>query len=175
MNDDLASQLEPLHLDAFGCAVHCCSGDRSRAEDVLQTAYLKVLQGTARKTGDGPLKTWWFGVIRLTAKEEARKLNHRESLLGRMLGRLFPSIHDTPDSTLSPADQIELCEQAEYLRTLLAQLPERQATVLHLVFYQDLSLSEAAGVLGLSLGSVRQHYDRGKARMRTLLQPTPAR
>jgi RNA polymerase sigma-70 factor (ECF subfamily) len=34
-------------------------------------------------------------------------------------------------------------------------------------------LSEAAAVMKVGIGSVRQHYERGKARMRSLLQPGP--
>ena len=172
MNDELASQLEPLHQDAFGWALHCCSGDASRAEDVLQNAYLKVIQGTARKDHDGTLKTWWFGVIRLTAREEFRRLRYRESLLGRMLQRFQPALDNT-DPAPSPALQIEIDEQATYLRSLLAQLPEKQATVLHLVFYQDLTLAETAGVMQVSVGTVRQHYDRAKTRLRSFLQSQP--
>ena len=173
MNDELAANLEALHPDAFGWAVHCCGGDRCRAEDVLQNAYLKVMQGAASKDGAGALKTWWFGVIRFTAQEEFRRLRYRESLAARLLHRFHPGIADDADPQPSPSRQIELSERAEHLRSLLAQLPERQASVLHLVFYLDLSLAEAAGVLGLSLGSVRQHYDRGKTRLRALLQTSP--
>jgi RNA polymerase sigma factor (sigma-70 family) len=51
----------------------------------------------------------------------------------------------------------------------LARLPARQRETLHLVFYQDLSLSEAAEVMNISIGAARQHYERGKKRLRETL------
>jgi RNA polymerase sigma-70 factor (ECF subfamily) len=56
------------------------------------------------------------------------------------------------------------------LNTALRELSGRQREVLHLTFYQQLSLSEAAAVMRVSVGSARQHYDRGKRRLRELLQ-----
>ncbi|MCW0219206.1 MAG: RNA polymerase sigma factor [Prosthecobacter sp.] len=167
MERELADNLETLHPDAFGWALHCCGGDYSRAEEVLQNAYLKVAQGCASRLGSSTLKTWWFGVIRLTALEEFRRQRYRESLLGKLWLHLSG---DNQDPRPSPAHQAELDEQTLQLRVAIDQLPDRQAEVLHLVFYQDLSLSEAALVMKVSLGSARQHYERGKARLRSLLQ-----
>ena len=85
MERAIADQLEALHPDAFGWALHCCAGDHGRAEDVLQNAYLKLAQQRAQHDGRSSFKTWWFGVIRFTAHEEFRRLRYRESLLGKLL------------------------------------------------------------------------------------------
>lgn len=172
MKDHLVSQLQTLHADAHGWALHCCDGDPGRAEDVLQGAYLKVLQGRAVPAGSGELKTWWFGVIRYTAREESRRQRLRDSLPARLWRRLVPALSEPIDPRPHPAARLDLDEQARQLRAALARLPARQAEVLHLVFYQDLSLTEAAAIMGVSAGSARQHYDRGKARLREWLLPT---
>ena len=168
MERAIADQLEALHPDAFGWALHCCAGEHARAEDVLQNAYLKLAQEKTQHDGRSSFKTWWFGVIRFTAHEEFRRLRYRESLLGRLMLQLSGTVQDPRPS---PARKMELDERTAELRRCLAQLPARQAEVLHLVFYQDLTLNEAASVMCVSIGSVRQHYERGKARLRTLLQP----
>lgn len=165
MERDIADQLEALHPDAFGWAMHCCGGDPARAEDVLQDAYLKLVREKARHDGRSSFKTWWFGVIRLTAMEEHRRQRYRESLVGKLLAFLIEETHPAPSRT------VEVKERHEELRRCLDQLPARQAEVLHLVFYQDLTINDAAQVMKISAGSARQHYERGKARLRTLLQP----
>src|SRR5882762_9563571 len=67
---DFKAELERLHGCSFGWALSCCRRDATEAEEVLQTVYLKILEGKARYRGESSLKTWLFAVIRKTAATE---------------------------------------------------------------------------------------------------------
>lgn len=168
--DKLSHQLAALHTEAFGWALHCCHGDATLAEEVLQNAYVKLLQGRLRHDGTGSVKAWWLEVIRWTAHEEFRRRQRSEGRLAAWLGAWFGGDEEPLDTQPHPARQVELDDEAARLRALLARLPARQAEVLHLVFYEHLSIAEAATVMRVGLGSARTHYERGKARLRELLE-----
>lgn len=159
--------LAELHPASFGWALACCGGNRQEAEDVLQAAYVKVLEGSARFDGVSAFKTWLFAVIRRTAGERRRSRWTRALALERWWrGRPEAAAVADPEGL---ARGSEACRR---LRASLLELPGRQREVLHLVFYQDLSLQEAAEVAGISVGSARRHYHRGKLRLRALLRGT---
>lgn len=165
---ELKAELETLHSASFGWAMSCCRRDRAEAEEVLQTVYLKIFEGKARFRGEASLKTWLFAVIRKTAIGE-----HRKNLL-RKLRWSDPSEQEAKQvsSADEPGQAFEKSETQALFQTALKTLPRRQREALHLVFYQDLSLSEAANVMGISIGSARQHYERGKKRLRESLGQT---
>jgi RNA polymerase sigma-70 factor (ECF subfamily) len=165
-DSELRSQLERHHAASYGWALHCCGRDVTEAEDVLQTAYMKVLDGRARYGGRAAFKTWLLAVIRRTAAD-ARRGRWLVTLGLARYERERPAV-TSPDG---PADVQHRSELQAAFRAALSKLPRRQQEVLHLVFYQDLSLSEAAGVMGVSVGSARQHYERGKRHLRERLEP----
>jgi RNA polymerase sigma factor (sigma-70 family) len=150
MSHELESLLAETHGAAFAWALSCCRWRRQEAEDVLQAAYLKVLDGSARFDGRSSFKTWLFAVVRKTA------LGRQRDWL-RWLGRL---VEAEVDAREAPAASLDL--DGARVRAALAGLARRQREVLDLVFYHDLSVEEAAGVMGVSLGSARRHYARAK-------------
>lgn len=162
---DVRAELERHHHAAFGWALSCCRWDRQEAEDMLHEAYVKVLDGRARFAGRASFKTWLFGVIRRTASAQRR----RRALRRFVTLERIAATRAVADPSRGPADQVARSDETARLLRALARLPLRQQQVLHLVFYQDLSIAQAAEVLGIGVGSARTHYERGKHRLRTLL------
>jgi RNA polymerase sigma-70 factor (ECF subfamily) len=126
--------------------------------------YLAVLDGRARYHGRSALRTWLFGVIRMTALSLRRRRWLQRTLLVRNAHRVDgPAEHASLDADLVQRDR------AARLQRALAQLSERQRSLLQLVFYHGLTVNAAADALGISVGSARRHYARGKARLALLL------
>jgi RNA polymerase sigma factor (sigma-70 family) len=164
---ELRTELERHHRACQGWALSCCSRNATAAEEVLQSAYLRVLDGRARYAGQAQFRTWLFGVIRRTAAEERRRFWLRRLRLARYAR--------SADGPTAPSEQaveadLERSEEQAAFASALDALSARQRQVLHLVFYQDLTIEEAAEVMGVSLGAARQHYARGKDRMRRWLE-----
>jgi RNA polymerase sigma factor (sigma-70 family) len=155
---ELERELERLHTACWGWALACCARDRDAAEETLQSAYLKILSGSARFDGRSQLRTWVFGVIRFTAREELRRRSNR-SVREEQVGPEAESVSDgAPGADLAA----ERSDQRAMLLEALKTLSPRQREMLQLVFYHDMTIEEAAGVMQISLGSARAHYDRGK-------------
>jgi RNA polymerase sigma-70 factor, ECF subfamily len=159
----LELELERLHPKALGWALACCLGNRPAAEDAVQASYLKVLDGRARFDGRASFRTWLFAVVRRTAAEQRRRVALRRFLPLTVLVA-------TPDGRPDPAAALARSEGTARLVAALNDLPRRQREVLHLAFYQDLTIAEAADVMGVSLGTARTHYERGKAALRKRLE-----
>ncbi len=162
---ELGRELASFHAASFGWALACCNRDGSQAADVLQQAYWKVLEGKARFEARSSLKTWFFGVIRMTAME-----NRRSILRFFRRGESEVDLTEAPASSSSAPDKSAIRKEASSsLAQTLPKLAARQREVLHLVFYEELTIAEAAVIMGVSIGSARQHYDRGKKKLHDLL------
>lgn len=152
--------LADLHPDAWHWALHLASGDREFAQDVLQSAYLKILDGKASWAGRSAFKTWVFGVIRLTFKSQKRK----RSLMG---GRFF---HANTAHLESLGPTVELSDPLSVsMHEAISSLPNKQGQIIALVFGQDFTIEEAAGVMNIGIGTARTHYARAKSSLRARL------
>jgi RNA polymerase sigma factor (sigma-70 family) len=163
--EDLKTRLECCHQESYGWARFCCRGDADEANNVLQAVYLKVLEKRAMFDGKASFRTWLFGVIRVTAAEMRRRRVLEQLHLVRYHEQQPRNIRATHADDAICSDELRTS-----LRKALAMLPRRQAEVLQLVMYHDLSLTEAGETMGVSVGSARTHYERGKKRLRILLE-----
>ncbi len=167
---ELRNSLISLHSASFAWSMVCCR-DRELAEDVLQSVYVKVLDGRAPHAGRSSFRTWLFAVIRNAARDRRRQQwwRHASRLDFDALSQLVAT---TTSNRSPPEDELAM------IRAAIGELPERQRQIAHLVFYEDLTIADAAEVMGISVGSARRHYARAKDALRLSLKslrPTETR
>ena len=145
--------LAELHDELFGWCLSRANGDFAAAEDLLQQAYVEVLGGRARFDGRSGLKTFMFGVVQNLARSRYRRiLRHLRLLRAGAAESVSPAAPETGDE-----------REATAVWAAVANLPARQRDITELVFCRDLTIEQAAAVMGISVGSGRTHYARAKA------------
>jgi RNA polymerase sigma-70 factor (ECF subfamily) len=126
-------------------------GDRGKAEDVTQEAFIQLLSHWKKISRYERPDAWVRRVaIRLAVKAQRRE-RMREVLERDASGPQRPK---APDVDLANA---------------LQQLPLKQRTCVLLFYYEDRPIAEIVDILGISEGSVKVHLHRAKERLATLL------
>jgi RNA polymerase sigma-70 factor (ECF subfamily) len=156
------SALAALHESVFGWAMSRCHYDRAVAEDLVQQAYVELLSGNARFDGRASLQTFVFAVVQNLAKSRYRRLQSRYRLLLR-------AGHEVDTDRAKPY-VISACTG---VWDAVQQLPARQRDVLELVFCRELTIEEAAKVMGVTIGTGRVHYERAKKALRAKFEDQP--
>lgn len=155
----LKDELSKLHTDAYGWALSLCEYRDQEAEEILQMAYVRVLEGSAKFEQDGTasLKTWFFAVVRNCARERRRGGQRSVKLVDRILNT---QIEDSDSSALDQEFQAK--EESAYIMAQIQKLPEKQREVIELTIYRDMTLEEAAKIMCVQLGTAKTHYARAK-------------
>lgn len=153
------SALEALHGQLYGWALSRCDFDHATAEDLMQQTYVELLSGSARFDKQSSLKTFVFSVVQNLARSRYRKLATRLRLI-----RTYEQ-----DVAGDQVAREATADNSDVWRTVKA-LPARQRDIIELVFCRDLTVEEASAVMGVSVGTGRQHYARAKKALRDRLQ-----
>ncbi len=136
--------------------------DRSRAEDLCQEVFLKVLGGLGRFRGESGLGTWIFRIAHNVVTDHARAAEPAaESLEARAEEGLEPV-----DPAPPPLRGLEEERLRRAVETAMGELVPVQREVLHLLYWEELSVAEIAKVLDLPEGTVKTHLFRGRRALR---------
>ena len=86
------------------------------------------------------------------------------------LAALYANDADVPVEEPDRPDQLlHAAEQADRVKTAIKELPEEQARVLKLSFFENRAHADIAEDLGLPLGTVKSRLRLALARLRSLL------
>ncbi len=144
-------------------------GDREDARDAAQDTLARVCTRIGQFRGEAAFTTWLHRLTVNTCRDVAQQ---RRS---RCTSPLEEDRRIALDA--APDREVELAELRAELRTGLAELPARQATVLVLKDAFGFSFQEISDASGMPVGTAKCYAHRGRTGMRDLLgreQATPA-
>ncbi|WP_158847090.1 SigE family RNA polymerase sigma factor [Saccharothrix deserti] len=128
-------------------------GDWHRAEDLVQTALAKLYVAWPRVRRDASPDAYARKVLVRAAIDDSRRAFRRRETV-------VDAVPDTP--VPGAASDLDV-------RRALASLPAGQRTVVVLRYWEDLSVTETARLLGRTEGTVKSQAAKGLAALRDLL------
>lgn len=134
-------------------------GNRHVADEITADVFARVLPKWRAGVIDNPLQYLRRAVVNEVRSRHRRRVHERRAM-ARYSSQVQPGVDSTPQFSLDP------------LIAALAQLPARQRTVVVLRYHDDLSETDVAQILGVSIGTVKTHSSRGLAHLRQLLEET---
>ena len=133
---------------------------RDDAEDIVQSAFLKLWQDPKKWKGSKNVKfsTWFYRVV-VNLCLDAKKKKQPERFEG-----------DWPEHVAAQGNSMETQliqkDQHQWLEQSMAELPPRQQVALNLCFYEGLSNREAADVMGIGLKALESLMIRAKQHLK---------
>lgn len=169
------------HLDALLRAACAMCRDRARAEDLVQTTYLKALRRCASYRTGSNAKAWLMRILHNTWVDQLR---HR-----RVVGPTVPAdeallaaeetqaeMQTIPDELRAGEEDLprlsnELLDsfEDEEIIKAMGELPDEQRLCLYLIDVEDFSQEEVAEIAGVAVGTIKSRTSRARARLRNRL------
>jgi len=135
-------------------------GQSSEAEDMVQDAFLKILNAAPRYRPSAAFQTYFYRVlIRLCLDRIRKKLPIQTDN--------FP---ESPNPEPNPPELLINHERSHAVRTALADLPPNQRIAIILKYYQSFSYNQIALALDISEKAVERLLARGRASLAKKLE-----
>lgn len=134
------------------------SGSDDDAREMAQDVWLRVVRGIARLRDGSRLRAWLFGIARRVAMD---RLRHQYATPPAADVDVLDLADDgSPDSSE---------EDLEALQQGLDRLPVVEREALTLFYLRELSMAEAADVLGVPIGTMKSRLFRARHQLRRAL------
>lgn len=150
---------------ALSRVAYLLTGDHHLAEDLVQQTLLRVAGRWKRVVTGGDPDAYVRRVLYHEHVSWWRRLRRAAEFRA---GRERIEVSRTERATPGSADPSDDVVAAIAVRQALARLAPRQRSVLVLRFFEDLSESQTAEILGIGIGTVKSQTRDGLARLRAV-------
>jgi len=134
-------------------------GREEDAADVVQDAFIRLLDAAGRYRPTAKFKTYFCRIITRLCLDRVKK---KKPLY-------VETIPESPDPRLGVADVMMRAETAAAVRAALDRLPPNQRMAIVLRYYEELNYEDIASALETTPKAVERLLARGRERLRTIL------
>ncbi len=136
--------------------------DAHRCDDLLQETFLRMHRARGTFVKGGAVLPWALAIARRLMLDQVRR-DRRASCL---VSDAISSRSLTPSPVAHPEHLVEARELAGRLADAVARLPDSQRSAFELLKREGLTLTEAAGVLGVTVTAVKLRAHRAYTSVR---------
>lgn len=145
-------------------------GSTEGAPDAVQTATLRAWRARHRLDPDRGFRAWYLRIVANTARNERRSRSRRAALAVKAAA--VPTTDHTIDTVTPEAAAVTSAERQIVLAGL-NRLSADDRLILALRYFEDMTQSDIAQVLGCPVGTVKSRLSRAMSRLRQVL-PSPS-
>jgi RNA polymerase sigma-70 factor (ECF subfamily) len=135
------------------------TGDRLDASDIVQEAFLRLLDVSARYRPTAGFRTYFYRIISRLCLDHAKK---KRPLL-------VETLPETPDPTFDITETMMRKEKNMAVRAALDALPPNQRLAVVLRYYENLGYAEIASALSTTAKAVERLLARGRKHLKGTL------
>lgn len=148
------------HRDRLWAVAIRTLGDPEEAADALQDAMISAFRRAGSFRGDSAVTTWLHRIVVNAALDRMRRRSARPTVGGdeEVLDSLASDRSPVSDPSGATDTQLDVMDALRHL------VPDQQAALV-LVDMLGYSVADAAGVLGVSEGTVKSRAARGRAKL----------
>jgi RNA polymerase sigma-70 factor (ECF subfamily) len=170
-NPEALEALYRRHIDGISRYVARRTDDPHLAADLVADVFIAAMDSAHTYRPERGTETeWLYGVARNTLSADRRRAAREKRLENRIAGR---RLLDT-DDVARIEERIDAERPARRVLEAMAGLPMSERAVLELVAIDQLSVAEAAAVLGIRQGTARVRLHRARQSLRGTPGITPA-
>lgn len=153
MRQSLEELIEAYQKSLYAAAFNICR-NTDDANDVVQDTFIQYYTTKKQFQDEEHLKAWLLRVAINRVKDISRSFWKKNRL----------SIEDYADAV-----PFESREETGLFEAVM-RLPEKYREVIHLYYYEDLSIKETARILRITEGSVKMRLSRGRSFLRDVFK-----
>jgi RNA polymerase sigma-70 factor, ECF subfamily len=149
-------------------------GDRDRAEDLVQEAFIRVTRHLHRFDQSKKFSTWIYTICSNLSKNELRNRSRSPLVLFQKLTTNWEPEHrplQFEDSSTRPDDMFRKRFLQEKVEAIVAELPEHHRLVFRLRELEGKSYEEIAEITGVNLGTVKSRLHRARTSFAERIEP----